>query len=65
MHEVQLHIEDDGCGFKINGPVNGGKGLGLKNIAERVRILGGKLKVDSQPGKGTRIEVTIPVDGEK
>ena len=65
VHEVQLHIEDDGCGFQINEPVNGGKGLGLKNIAERVRILGGKLKVESQPGKGTRIEVSIPVDGEK
>ncbi len=61
VHEVQLHIEDDGCGFKIAGPVNGGKGLGLKNIAERVRILGGKLKVESQPGKGTRIKVSIPV----
>jgi PAS domain S-box-containing protein len=60
LHEVQLHIEDDGCGFKTGGPVNGGRGLGLKNIAERVRILGGKLKIDSQPGQGTRLEVTIP-----
>lgn len=61
VHEVQMHIEDDGRGFKITGPVKGGKGLGLKNIAERVRILGGKLKMKSQPGKGTHIEVTIPV----
>jgi PAS domain S-box-containing protein len=65
VHEVQLSIEDDGLGFKITGPGKGGKGLGLKNIAERVRILGGKLKMESQPGKGTHIEVSIPVaDGE-
>jgi len=65
VHEVQLHIEDDGCGFKITSSLDAGKGLGLKNIVERVRILGGRLKVDSQPGQGTRIEVTIPVPDDK
>jgi signal transduction histidine kinase len=40
---------------------NGGKGMGLKNIAERTRILNGTLAVDSQPGRGTRIVVTIPI----
>jgi two-component system NarL family sensor kinase len=59
IHEVQLRIADDGTGFEPGKP-GGGKGLGLKNIAERVRMLGGKLNVDSSPGKGTRIEVTIP-----
>ncbi len=61
VHEVLLEIEDDGCGFKTG---TGGKGLGLKNIAERVRMLGGKLKLDSQPDKGTRIEITIPISPE-
>jgi signal transduction histidine kinase len=61
VHEVQLHIEDDGCGFRTGERLNGRKGLGLRNIAERVRILGGKMKIDSQPGQGTRVEVTIPV----
>jgi PAS domain S-box-containing protein len=63
VHEVQLRIEDDGCGFKA-GRNGGGKGLGLKNIAERVRMLGGKMKLDSQPGNGTRIEITIPISAE-
>ena len=60
LREVQLHLEDDGDGFKVNETANGGKGLGLKNIAERVRILGGRLKIDSQPGQGARIQVNLP-----
>lgn len=58
VHEVQLLIEDDGQGFHPNGA---GKGMGLKNIAERTRILGGRLKLDAAPGKGVRIEITIPI----
>jgi len=65
VHEVLLEIEDDGCGFKTGTDGNGGKGLGLKNIAERVRMLGGKLNLDSQPDQGTRIEITIPISAEQ
>jgi len=64
VHEMQLRIEDDGRGFKTGKDGDGGKGLGLKNIAERVRMLGGKMNLDSQPGKGTRIEITIPISAE-
>jgi signal transduction histidine kinase len=31
----------------------------LKNIAERARILGGTWKIDSAPGRGTRVEVVV------
>ncbi len=65
VHEVQLHIEDDGCGFESAEPIIRGKGLGLKNIVERVRILRGKIKVDSQPGHGTCIQVAIPFAGDE
>ncbi|HEV2693670.1 MAG TPA: PAS domain S-box protein [Verrucomicrobiae bacterium] len=61
IHEVQLRITDDGCGFVPGHLANNKKGLGLKNIPERVRMLGGTLKVDSAPGGGTWIEVLIPV----
>lgn len=49
-----------GCGFDA-GEANSAGGIGLRNMTERVHILGGKLKVDSQPNRGTRIEVTIPI----
>ncbi|HSY19424.1 MAG TPA: ATP-binding protein, partial [Candidatus Acidoferrales bacterium] len=64
IHEVQLRITDDGCGFAPDSLAGNKKGLGLKNIPERVRMLGGTLKVDSTPGSGTRIEVMIPITAE-
>jgi signal transduction histidine kinase len=61
VHEVQLSIEDDGCGFNSRRAV---KGMGLKNIAERSRMLGGKLSVESGPGQGTHIKIVIPIEAE-
>jgi PAS domain S-box-containing protein len=58
LREALLVIEDDGRGFK---PGEARKGMGLKNIAERARILGGRLKLDSSPGQGVRIELAIPI----
>jgi signal transduction histidine kinase len=65
-HHVQLWIEDDGCGFATTvGAGQGETGFGLKNIAERARILGGTLQVDSAAGTGTRIEVLVPIAEER
>ncbi len=61
LHEARLIIEDDGRGFN---PDTIGDGMGLKNIAERTRLLGGRLKLDSLPGKGVHIEITIPISPE-
>ncbi|HXC37299.1 MAG TPA: PAS domain S-box protein, partial [Candidatus Acidoferrales bacterium] len=58
LHEALLVIEDDGRGFN---PEEARQGMGLKNIAERARILGGRLKLDSTPGHGVRIELAIPI----
>jgi signal transduction histidine kinase len=60
VHEVQLSVADDGCGFEADVAGEYQKGLGLKNIAERVKMLGGKLKMNSKIGGGTRVEVAIP-----
>jgi len=65
VHAVELSIVDDGCGFEMDTAGDSLKGLGLKNITERVRMLGGKLAIHSQPGQGTRVEVTVAIsEGE-
>jgi PAS domain S-box-containing protein len=58
LREALLVIEDDGLGFKSD---EAQKGMGLKNMAERARILGGRLKLNSSPGRGVRIELAIPI----
>lgn len=52
-------VEDDGVGFDQHGGV--AYGLGLLGMAERVRELCGELSIRSQPGKGTRIAVVLPL----
>ncbi len=59
--EALLVIEDDGRGFM---PDQARDGMGLKNIAERARILGGRLKLDASPGRGVRIELAIPISSK-
>ena len=54
---VSLTIEDDGAGFDPRHT----RGMGLLGMEERVRQLGGKLEVQSQPGKGTTLHVSLPV----
>ncbi|MCJ7566293.1 MAG: histidine kinase [Anaerolineales bacterium] len=58
-----LEIEDDGVGFNVeqvqaNYEKRGS--LGMVNLYERAELVNGILKIDSQPGRGTRILVTIP-----
>jgi len=55
---IHLHIEDDGCGMDINRPV---RGLGLMGMRERVEALGGSLSITASVGKGTAINVIVPV----
>lgn len=56
---VKLAVQDDGVGFDVAKKSE--TGLGLIGIAERVRDLDGKLRIDSRPGKGTTLEVELPV----
>lgn len=60
--EVEVLIEDDGRGFAAAGGAAGPRpGFGLTGLAERARILGGALSVDSAPGRGTAVRFRIPV----
>jgi signal transduction histidine kinase len=56
----QMVIQDNGRGFNPNAPLNHG-GLGLSNIVQRARIYRGEVVIDSTPGKGTRLILTIPI----
>jgi DNA-binding NarL/FixJ family response regulator/signal transduction histidine kinase len=60
--EVVLLVEDDGKGFDVESrPAAGPEGgYGLFGMAERVRLAGGELQIDSTIGWGTRIRAAIP-----
>jgi PAS domain S-box-containing protein len=55
---LRLAIRDDGKGFDM-GAVDRVKQFGLLGVAERVTALGGELVIDSAPGAGTHIEVSL------
>lgn len=57
--EMRLLVEDDGKGFDA-ARVDHTTHFGLLGISERVTALGGTLEIDSSPGAGTRLSVTLP-----
>jgi PAS domain S-box-containing protein len=59
---VVLRVSDNGVGMGQTGPRKPGS-FGLLGIAERVRALGGTMNVASLAGRGTALEVTVPVQG--
>jgi signal transduction histidine kinase len=54
---LALAVEDDGSGFDSERI----RGLGLLGMEERVKQLGGRIDIQSQPGKGTALRVTLPI----
>jgi len=54
---VSAIVEDDGRGFD---PEARGAGYGLDGIRERVRLLGGRLEIESRAGAGTTLVAEIP-----
>ena len=59
--QVRLELRDDGDGFKVK---DGHDGVGLTGMRERVEQMGGKLEITSSRGKGTKITVVLPGNGE-
>jgi two-component system, NarL family, sensor kinase len=57
---VRLAVEDDGSGFDAAGVPEDRHGI--VGMRERAEVLGGTLEVRSEPGEGTRIEVTAPLE---
>lgn len=62
---LAVEIEDDGVGFEVESVgtrAESLRGVGLMGMRERLDIIGGTLRIDSTPGSGTRIVMTVPVD---
>src|SRR5229473_7677976 len=64
--EATLSLRDNGRGFDLLGqqhlqPGREG-GYGLQGLQERLELVGGSLKVESAPGAGTSLRVTVPRD---
>lgn len=54
-----IEVTDNGKGFDTK-KISGKHGLGLDNIRNRTIFCGGSIKINSKPGKGTRIKIIIP-----
>jgi signal transduction histidine kinase/streptogramin lyase len=66
--ELSVAVEDDGCGFdvdEVRTRAMRGEHLGLLGLDERVIAVGGTARLESTPGRGTRLSVRIPLPGDK
>jgi len=59
--ELRLELRDDGDGFKVKERHDG---VGLSGMRERVEQMGGELEITSSRGRGTKITVLLPCNGE-
>ena len=59
--EIHLTVSDLGRGFDIEAGIKG-RGLGLTSMQERLRLVNGRLSIDSQPRRGTTIQARVPFD---
>jgi len=56
----RLTVIDDGRGMTLMPELYASQGYGLNNMRERAQGLGGKFHIESRPGEGTRVIVTLP-----
>lgn len=61
-HQVRLVVQDDGCGFDSYAVAqSSAEGhFGLAGMSERIKLLGGNICIQSEPGAGTCIDVQVP-----
>ncbi|KKK74866.1 hypothetical protein LCGC14_2879460, partial [marine sediment metagenome] len=61
---LRVEVEDDGKGFNLWSLLEGKDGippLGILGMRERAALLGGQLTIDTKPGRGTRVSVSVPL----
>jgi PAS domain S-box-containing protein len=62
---IEIRVEDDGAGFnpsQLCRPSREKSCLGLFSIRQRIEYLGGTMLTDSEPGRGTRITLLVPLE---
>jgi two-component system, NarL family, sensor histidine kinase UhpB len=57
--DVELDVADDGRGFAFD---ESERGLGIAGMRERALLVGGELTIESRPGHGTTVHLTVPGD---
>jgi CheY-like chemotaxis protein len=62
---VQVVVSDKGAGFDVPNSEHQGTGLGLFGIRERLEHAGGRLEINSAPGRGTRVILVAPMCREE
>ena len=64
-NKLLAKVEDDGRGFdpaeEEPSATAGVGGVGTRGMVERVRLLGGDLKIESEPGRGTKVSLEVPL----
>jgi signal transduction histidine kinase len=58
---LQFYVADNGRGFDVNRKL---PGMGLRTMRERIQSVGGKLTIESEIGKGTRVSAQVPLSQE-
>ena len=58
--DIGIRVRDNGRGFSASDPRKP-KSFGLMGLRERASLLGGETRIESEPGRGTTVEVTIPI----
>ena len=61
--EVQLAVTDDGKGFNPAKAREQHGGLGLRSIEERIRLVGGRVSIETAPHMGTTVTVWVTLLG--
>lgn len=61
-HTLSVQVTDLGRGFDVQAALAAGMSGGLSGLYERGTLLGGRLTVESVPGRGTRVSAELPLD---
>ncbi len=58
---IKLQVQDNGCGFNAKRLVSSQNQLGIRSMGQRATAIGGKLTIQSQPGRGTAVICVVPI----